>query len=138
MESLGRLINLCQTADNVYVNLRHAGAVTFICYLAAGDTFTVTEANTLAGGGAAALAKVTQFYTAAPTGTGTWTKTTQAAVSTVVTTTDVVAVFTVRGEQLSDGFGYVRCASTSTGTVLALLHDLRVRRTPENLPAVSA
>lgn len=137
-EALGRLFNLCHTADNVYVSLANAGAVTFICQLDAGDTFTVTEATTLAGGSAAALATVTQYYTASKDGTGTWTKNIQAAASTVVTASAVVAVFTVRAEELSDGFDYIKCASTSTGTVMAVLHDLSVQRTPANLVAVSA
>lgn len=138
MEALGRILNLCHTADAVYVNLCDAAAVTFICQLDAGDTFTVTEATALAGTGAQALATVTQFYTAAKDGTGVWSKTTQAAASTVVTADGSVAVFTVRADELSDGYSYLKCASTSTGTVMAILHDLRSQRTPANLPAVSA
>lgn len=137
-EALGRLFNLCHTADAVYVNLKDAGAVTFIGQLDAGDTFTVTEATTLAGGSAAALVTVEQWYTASKAGTGTWTKHTQTAASTVVTADASVAVFTVRAEELSDGFSYIKCASTSTGTVMAILHDLKTMRTPANLEAVSA
>lgn len=138
MEPLGRLFNLVHTADGVYVNMRDAQAVTFVCQLAAGDTFTLQEATTLAGAGAANLATVTQYYTASAAGTGAWTKVEQAAAATVVTASAVVAVFTVRAEELSDGFDYVKVASTSTGTVLAITHDLSVQRTPANLPAVSA
>jgi len=138
MEALGRLFNLCHTADNVYVNLVDAGAVSFICQLDAGDTFTVTEATALGGTGAQVLTTVTQFYKASKAGTGTWTKVTQAAASTVVTSDAVVAVFTIRGEELSDGYSFVKVASTSTGTVMAVLHDLKTQRTPANLPAVSA
>lgn len=137
-EGLGRLFNVVAVADNVYVNLRDAGAVTFIGQLTAGDTFTVTEATTLAGGSAAVLTTITQYYTTPVAGTSAWAKSTQAAASTVVTADSKVAAFTIHAEELSAGFDYVKCASTSTGTVVAILHDLKVQRAPQNLPAVSA
>jgi hypothetical protein len=137
-EGLGRLFNIVHTlGDTGYVSLATGSAVTFVCQLDAGDTFTVSSATDAAGTSATALAKVTQFYTAAKTG-GVWTKTTQAAASTVVTANSVVAVFTIRHDQLPDGHSYVKCPSTSTGTVLAILHDLNVQRTPANLPSVIA
>lgn len=138
MESLGRLLNIGFTMDGVFLNMSDAAAVTFVCHLAAGDTFTLAEATTLAGGGVQSLATITQFHTTPPAATSAWTKVTQAAAATVVTSSDVVAVFTVREEELSDGYRYLRVTSTSTGTVKAILHDLKVQRTPANLPAVSA
>lgn len=137
-EGLGRVFNVLAVADNVYINLRDYGAVTFVGQLDAGDTFTVTEATTLAGGSAAVLATVTQFYTAAKAGTGAWAKTTQAAASTVVTSDSKQCAFTVTEDELSAGFDYIKCASTSTGTVTAILHDLKVQRTPANLAIMSA
>jgi hypothetical protein len=56
----------------------------------------------------------------------------------VVTASSIVAAFTVSAEELSDGKDFIKCTSTSTGTVTAILHDLKVQRTPANLPAVSA
>lgn len=138
IEPLGRLFNLAHTADDVYVNLRDAESATFVCQLDAGDTFTLTEATSVAGAGAQVLPTITNYYTAAKGGTGTWTRVQQASGSTVVTASAVVAVVTVRGEELSDGYSHVKVASTSTGTVMAILHDLTVQRTPANLPAVSA
>jgi hypothetical protein len=44
----------------------------------------------------------------------------------------------VSAAELSDGFTHLNLASTSTGTVVALTHDLNVQRDPANLPAVSA
>lgn len=137
MEGLGRVFNVLNVGDGVGINMRDYGAVTYVCYLAAGDTFTLTEASSLAGS-YANLATVTQYYTAAPAGTGTWTKVTQAAAATVVTASDLVAVFTVSAEELSDGKTHLKCTSTSTGTVVAILHDPKHGRTPANLPAVSA
>lgn len=137
-EGLGRVFNYGHTLDNVYVNLQPAGAVTFVGYLAAGDTFTLTEATSTGGAGAQVLATVTRYFTADPAGAGDWTVNTQAAASTVVTTGDEVVLFTVRGEELSAGYTHVKVASTSTGTVSAILHDLNEMRTPSELPAVSA
>jgi hypothetical protein len=138
MEGLGRVFNVLAVADDVYINLRDAGAVTFVGQLTAGDTFTVTEATSLAGGSAAVLSKITRYHRAAVLGTGAWAVVTQAAGSTFTTSDSKVAICTINNEQLSDGFSYIKCASTSTGTVTAILHDLKVARNPVNLPAVSA
>ena len=140
-EGLGRLFNIGFTFDDVYVNMRDVDAVTFVFHLTAGDTFTLTEAKSVAGASAQVLPTITQFYTALVTGAGQWTKRTQAAGSTVVTTGAYaahVAVFTVRDEELSDGYTHLKVASTSTGTVKAILHDLSFQRSPELLPAISA
>ena len=137
MEGLGRVFNVLNVADGVAVNLKGYGAVTFVGQLDAGDTFTVTESDALAGS-YAALTTITQFYTAAKAGTGVWSKTTQAAASTVVTASSIGCAFTISAEELSDGKSFLKCTSTSTGTVVAILHDLHHQRTPANLPAVSA
>jgi hypothetical protein len=140
MEALGRNYNVVAVADDVYLNLRDYGGVTFIGVLAAGDTWTLTEATTAAGGSAAVLPVITKSYIQA-TGAGAdvWVKLTQAANEAEVTTSaqDVVAIH-VDVEQLSAGFDYLKLASTSTGTVLAILDDPKVQRAPENLPAVGA
>lgn len=137
-EGLGRIFNVLAVADDIYLNLRDYGAVTFIGQLDAGDTFTVTEAKTLAGGNAAVLTTVTQFYTAAKAGTGAWSKTTQAAASTVVTASSIQCAINITEDELSADFDYIKVASTSTGTVTAILHDLKVQRTPANLAIMSA
>lgn len=137
-DPIGRLFNLVHTADAVYVNLKDAGAVTFVGQLDAGDTFTITEATAFAGTGAQVLTKITKFNTAAKDGSGAWTTTSQAAASTAVTGDSKVITITIRAEQLSDGYSYIKCASTSTGTVMAIVHDLKSQRTPANLPAVAA
>jgi len=136
-DPIGRLFNLVHTADAVYVNLQDAGAVTFVGQLTAGDTFTFTEATSAGGGGAQVLTTVTSKNTIA-VGGGTWTTTAQAAGSTVVTTGAEVVTATIRAEELSAGYSWIKCASTSTGTVMAILHDLKVQRTPANLASVIA
>jgi len=138
MDGLGRVFNVIAIADDVYVPMKDCGAVSFVCTLAAGDTFTVTEATTAAGGGAQVLATVDHFYDSTGTG-GAWSLEEQAAASTVVndgTAGHDCSVFTVHGSELSDGYDFLKVASTSTGTVVAILHDLAVQRAPENLPAL--
>jgi hypothetical protein len=138
MDGLGRVFNVVAVGDNVYVPLVNAAAVSFVCFLGAGDTYTVTSAEDAAGTGATALAKITRFYDSDGVG-GAWSKVTQAAASTVVnngTAGHDCSVFTVQADQLPDTHRYVKVASTSTGTVVIILHDLLDQKTPENLPAL--
>jgi hypothetical protein len=136
MEALGRLFNVLPVADDIYVSMKDVGGITFVGVLAAGDTWTLTEAQDAAGTGAAVLTTMTHYYTAATVGAA-WVERSQAAASTIVTTSaqDVVAV-TISAAELSDGFDWVKLASTSTGTVFAIQHDLLVQRKPSNLPAL--
>lgn len=141
MEALGRLNNVIPLADATYINLKDGAGVQFICYLAAaaGDTYTLTEATTAAGGSAQVLATITRYYTSTGDGTDAWTKRTQAAASTVVTAaaaTQNGMIVEVDGTELSDGFDYLKLASTGAGTVTAVLRDLTVQRAPANLPAL--
>jgi hypothetical protein len=138
IEPLGEVFNVLAVADDVYINFNDCSEISFVCQLTAGDTFTITEATALAGTGAQVLSKVWRTHRGAVAGTGAWATTTPSAASTVVTANSVVAVFTVRANQLSDGYSYIKVASTSTGTVTAILTGLKTRRAPANLPAVSA
>lgn len=136
MEALGRLFNVLPTADDVYVDLRDCDGVTFVCVNAAGETWTLTEATTAAGGGAQVLATITRFHASATVGAA-WVKNTQAAASTVVSTASQDAVvIEVDAAELSDGFRFVKLASTGAGTVVAITRDLKVARAPANLPAM--
>jgi len=136
MEALGRLFNVQYAMDDVYVNLKNAGGVTFVCYLAAGDTWTLTEDKLGAGADAQVLATITRYWTSTGTGADTWTLTTQAAGSSFITAGGGVtnmAVFSVEASELSDGYKYVKCTSTGAGIVIAIHHDLVVARKPSNL-----
>lgn len=136
MEALGREFNTLPVADDVYVPLRDAGGASFICVNTAGDTWTLTEAQDAAGTGAQVLACITSYHTAATVGAA-WVKRTQAANSAVVTTSSQdVAVIEVDEEKLSDTYTHIKLASTSTGTVVALLRDLTVQRAPANFAAL--
>lgn len=138
MHALGRLFNVLGTGDGVYVSLVHADAVSFLCILAAGDTYTVQEATDAAGTGAQNLVKITEWYSTRVDGTAVWARNTQAAGAAITTTatTQGLAVVHIGGAQLSDGYRYVKCTSTGAGLVIPLTHDLKMARTPANLPAL--
>jgi len=131
---LGRVFNAVIVADAIYINLKAGEAVTFLGYKSGGDTYTVNEGTAAGGGTTAALAKITDVYTSNGVG-GAWTKVTQAAGSSYVASADGVSI-TIRADQLSDGKTWINCASTSTGTVTAVVHDLSTMRTPANLPSL--
>ncbi len=136
MEALGRLFNVLTIADDVYVPLRDYGAVTFVNHLAAGDTYTLTEASDAAGTGAAVLSTITRFHVSATVGAA-WVLVTQAAGSTMITTSaQDVSVLTISAAELSDGMDWVKLTSTSTGLVTAILHDPLVARNPVKLDAL--
>jgi hypothetical protein len=142
-KALGRLFNTSPAADGVYINLREAGGIAFLCFLtgAAGDTYTLVEAKDSAGTGAQNLAAVTEYYTNTGNASDAWTRRTQAAAATVVTTataTQNAAVFEVEATQLSDTYKYVKVTSTGAGAVNAVTRDLMTQRTPANLPAMGA
>ena len=136
MYALGRDFNVLSVADDVYVQLTHASGISFVCTNTAGDTWTLTEAKDAAGTGAQVLATITQYYTQATVGAA-WVTRTQAANSAVVTTSSQdVAVIEVDGVELSDSYDFLKLASTSTGTVVALQRGLTVQRKPDNLIAL--
>lgn len=136
MEGLGRLFNVVPTADNVEVNVQNCSAVTFICVGA--DTYTVQEATSAAGAGARDLDVIDRYYAStSAAGAAAWTVTERAADAAVVVASGIVALH-VDVKSLSDGYTYLRCASSAAGLVIAITHDLNVQRSPVNLPAPAA
>lgn len=135
MEIIGKDINVLPVADDVYIDMSLYRDVTFVCVNAAGETLTLTERkadNT----GAQALATIERYLVSATVGAA-WQEIAQAAASTVVTTASQdVAVIHVDAIELSETYTQVKLASTSTGTVFAIVHGLRYPRTPANMPAM--
>jgi hypothetical protein len=122
MEGLGRLFNIVPTADGVWVNTRDSAAVSFVCVNA--DTFTIQDATSAAGAGAANLAAIRRYYTnPSLLGIGTWSRVEQAAAASITIAGATAAMFTVDTPAIRDGFRYLLCSSTAAGLVYALLHD---------------
>jgi hypothetical protein len=129
--------NVVALADTIAIPLGIAEAVTFVCYLDAGDTFTVQE-DTAAGGVDQDLDVVDRYHTGSGVG-GVWTLQTQtadAAVTIAGTANLDCAVFTVFGASLTDGFVSVNCTATGAGVVTAIVHDMSIQRAAANLPAL--
>lgn len=133
MEGLGRIFNVVHEASGVHIPLTSAQGVTFLNFLAAG-TQAVTLKESVDGASEQNLAVIDKIYKTPGVG-GTWTKVTQAAAATydhsTDATNDCIAIY-VGADQLSDGFNCVEMTST-TGTCVAIIHDLAVQRAPENL-----
>ena len=133
---LGRLFNAGTSATTAAVrfSLRDCSGITFILIGATSGNATIQEANAASGGTAQNLATITEYYTQ---NNGVWTRVTQAAAATATAATGgLLSVFVPQGA-LSDGFGYL-AASHGTGTILAVMADLDVRRFPPNLRDVRA
>lgn len=136
MIGLGRLYNLGvspTTTKNRY-NLENCDTVTVLLVGATAATnATVNECNAATGGTEQALSVVTTYWTqASATAPTAWTKVTQAAASTVPSINGGVTAFEVSGVSLSDGFKYLDITH-ATANIVVVLHDLDVKRTPENL-----
>lgn len=137
MEGLGRLFNIIPTADGVFVNLTEATGVTF--FGVGADTYTIQSSATASGG--TDLAVISHYYSlAAADGSVAWVRQPSTAASDVSPTASRVvaangALF-VSASSLPAGHKYVKCTSTSTGLVYALVHDLASQRAPYNLAAL--
>ncbi len=146
-------VNL-QTGTNTghRIHLQNYGAVTFVGYLAAGDsgqnpTFDLQEATAASGGTIGDLDVIDEYWQkeeASLDGDETWTRVTQTAASEVTDVdwddaNEVLVAFTVRAEQLTDGYEWVTIVvaqpggGTPLGCVFAIMHDLKVQRAPQNL-----
>lgn len=133
---LGRAFNagVSATTTNQRFSVRDSSGVTFFLVGATSGNATIQEANAASGGTAQNLAAITEYFTQ---NNGVWTRVTQAAAATVTAATGgLLAVFIPQG-MLSDGFSYVS-ASHATGTFVAVMADLDVRRFPPNLRDVRA
>ena len=148
-DGLGRVFNVIKTASGVNVSMKKCGAVSFIF----GDAgvgaaiATVTQTDSTAVNSKADLNIFTVSGTVGSNGEsrafvgpdtgGVWLED-GAAVFADNTfdlsdeTANDTGVFTVRAEQLSDGYDQVQ-VTVDTGLCLALLHELHVQRKPQNL-----
>jgi hypothetical protein len=141
-KALGRLFNSTPAGDGKWINVRDAGGVAFLCYLAGavGDVYTLQEAKDAGGTGAQNLVCLSEFWTNTGDGSDAWTRRTNAPALATVTTaaaaTQNAMVCEVQGTSLSDGYKYVKLTSTGAGAVNAVTRDLMTQRAPENLPAM--
>lgn len=137
MEGLGRVFNVVPIAAGQGISLKNASAVTFIC--SGNDTFTLTSATTFGGSYTSPGNIITAKYTnTATNGTGAWSARTSQTASNAVTISSGLVVVTIGQAQLPDPAAYVKMSVGSAGLVVAILHDLKVKRAPNNLPILGA
>lgn len=135
MEGMGRTFNVVPVADGQDIDLTDAEGVTFVCV--GNEAFTLQE-HTAGGVAGQNLAVIDRYYQGQDTGVAAWTLETQTAAATVDpddATNDTVAVF-VDANSLSDGFTHVSMTS-ATGATTAIVQDLAVQRSADNLPAAA-
>lgn len=133
---LGRLFNLgvSTTTAKQRFNMENCTVAGILLVGATAATaITVNECNAATGGTEQALAVVTTWWDYAAQATPTaWVKHTQAAASTVTSVANGVSYFEVAAVSMSDGFKYLD-VTHATGTAVFVLHELEVKRAPENL-----
>lgn len=146
MEGLGRVFNVVHTADTVGISLVGCSAVSFIVKASGASSVALTAAKTFSGSydnftPANGFGQTTRWYqTTSATGTAAWTKQVASWSTNTITlagTNGYVSVFTVFGSQMADGYKYIKATCTNA-TVVAVLHDLTVQRTPANLAILGA
>lgn len=138
MEGLGRAFDAIPIAAGAAFKLRGASGCTFFCTGA--DTFTLTVAPTFGGSYTSPGNVLTSFYQRADTNaTHAWTKQAQAASNAVVQAnagyTTAIEVLT---SMLTDPAAYLKVSVGGSGLVMAVLHDLTVKRDPRNLEILGA
>ncbi len=141
------------------INMKNYQKVTFVGYFGAGHaaeppTITLQEHTLYTGGTSTNLVVIDEFYTkseASIDGDEAWVKVTQTAAATITDATwddalEVLCCFTVDADALSDGYEFLSCNVADVGAggtakysaMLAIGTELRVSRTPANLPQPNA
>lgn len=141
IEFLGRGGNVIPVASGKHISLKNASGVTFVLYEDAGAQATAFK-ESIGGASEAALGVVNDYYAGDGVG-GVWTHETADASAALDdnstftkkdTTAFDCAVIYIGADQLSAGFDSVE-ATVDGGQCIAIVHDLKVQRAPQNLPA---
>lgn len=142
-EGLGRLYDVVNPADDVYINLKNCTGVTFIAYEQDGGTvLTLTFASDSSGTGATNVSCIDHYYGKSnDTASGVWHRTAVSPANYTFTKTDgtedTVAV-EVSAMSAPDGKYWVKLGADGSGVVTAICHDLYRQRAPQNLASVVA
>lgn len=146
-QGLGRVFDVVHDASGNMFSLKGANAVSFIVKSSGAASLAVVAAKTFGGSTqnwttANGYGQTAYFFQQAGVdGTHAWTKQTATWTTNSVAlagTTGYTSVITVYNTQFADGYAYIQATGTNTTTVIALLHDLAVQRTPANLVKLGA
>lgn len=142
-EGLGRLYNVIQPADDVYINLAEAGGVTFSVFEVDGATqATITFSSDAAGSSTSTPDVIDHIYGRSnDQASGVWHRTAVSPASETAVaadTTEDQMVIEILASMCPDGKPYVKCTVDGSGVCTAILHDLARQRAPQNLASVTA
>lgn len=141
---LGNGGNVIPVATGKHIDLSNASGVTFILYEDAGAQSTDFK-ESKAGASEQALTVLNEYWASNGIG-GVWTRETADADATLSDDSNFVkkdttafdcAVIYIGADELSDDFDSVEATIDGAGLCIAIVHDLAVRRAPENLPAAA-
>ena len=144
MNGLGNAFNYVAVADSVVTNIEDYGHVTVIVYEASAST-VISITRLKDGAGSAVIPDtITEYWTS--TGGGqVWARNTQTAADEVTTSANAdnsvcIIELDVAKHINSDGGDYnqVNVEVDGSATVQLILSELKVKRAPQNLPAVLA
>ncbi|MGD9749776.1 MAG: hypothetical protein AB7W59_02155 [Acidimicrobiia bacterium] len=131
-KGLGRVFNVVAAASGVHIPLTDAQAVSFVTYEDDGSTIATIKSS-ISGASEAALDCDVEPHKAPGVG-GTWTAMAEQddTLDLGDDTTNDMMVFTVGADQLPAGHNCVE-VTVDGGICVAIVHDLKVQRTPANL-----
>lgn len=132
MKGLGRVYNVVHEASGVHIPLEGATAISYVTFVAAGNQ-VATIKSSIDGASEAAL-DCDVYPHKGPGVGGTWTAMAEQddTLDLGADATNDCMVFTIDAAQLPAGHNCVE-VTVSTGTCVAILHDLTVQRKPANL-----
>jgi hypothetical protein len=146
MRALGRVYNLVAAASGVGISLRNCSGVGILALnTSASGTISVTAGTTLSGSyanwtTANGFGQPANYYSGTAPSTTAWAKNTtswssQTLVGAAGNNNQWYIDFLV--SELADTYDYIKVTATGC-TITAILYDLTVQRTPENLAITSA
>jgi len=137
IEDIGRTHMFDYDVDDVYLNMRDVGTITFYVHEVDGATSsTITFSDDTSGTTTSTPDVIDHYYgKSVDTASNAWHLTTQTAAETVVATdaTEDLIAITVTEEMCPDGKPYVKCTSDGAATVAAVFGALQEQRDPENI-----
>ena len=136
-KGLGDKFNLATSATTaaVRVNMKNASGITIVLIGTTSAQMTLQEANAASGGTIQSVQTgFTEYFTQ---NNGVWTRVPQGAAATATAVAGGLLAVYFAAVNLSAGFQYI-AATVSAGSFVYILHELQLRRFPENMAAVTA
>lgn len=147
MRALGRVYDVCPVASGVGISLKNASGIGFlaVCSSTATTSLAFTAATSFGGSynnmtTASGFGQPATWYQRAGDNTHAWTAQTASwstSTLTIGATSGYVSYVDFLVSELADQYDYIKVTATNA-TLVAILYDLTVQRTPANLAIPSA